>query len=263
MECSEPGIIRDEELFAYLAGEEVRPVVAQHLAHCPYCSSQVAVYQRMEQFLLKHLYRYDCPSSLVLGDYQLGLLDFPASEQVARHLESCVHCAHELTTLGVFLQQEVSVPVPVERVSTSSNHHHVKHKPSFQQTVSSNVQRIMATLLPPLPRPALVREAAPSTSSWPRRYEAQDVHIVLQLEAIPGQKLEFQLIGFVTRDNTALQALQGIQVRLSSASQVIYTQQIDDLGNFIFSPLSPALYEMELRFSDRIVVIDQLEITEA
>lgn len=262
MECSEPGIIRDEELFAYLAGEKVRPAVAQHIALCPYCSSQVAVYQRIEQFLLKRLYRYDCPSSLVLGDYQLGLLDSPANEQVARHLESCVHCAHELTTLGVFLQQEASVPV--EQVSTSSNHHHVRHRqPPLQQTVSSNVQRVMAILLPPLPHPALVREAAQSASPWPRRYEAQDVHIVMQLEEIPGQNMAFQLIGFVTRDDTALQALQGIQVRLSSASQVIYTQQIDDLGNFIFSPLSPALYEMELRFPDRIVVIDQLEITEA
>src|SRR5579884_4233590 len=226
MECSEPGIIRDEELFAYLAGEEVRPAVAQHLAHCPYCSSQLAVYQRMEQILLKRLYRYDCPSSLVLGDYQLGLLDAPASEQIARHLESCVHCAHELATLGVFLQQEA--PVHVEQASTSSNHRHSRHRPpSLQQTVANNVQRIMAVLLPPLPRPALVREAAQSASSWPRRYEAQDIHIVLQLEEMPGQNLAFQLIGFVTRDNTTLQALQGIQVRLSSASRVIYTQQVD------------------------------------
>jgi len=262
MECSEPGIIRDEELFAYLAGEEVRPAVTQHLAHCPYCSSQLAVYQRMEQNLLKRLYRYDCPSSLVLGDYQLGLLDAPASEQIARHLESCVHCAHELATLGVFLQQEA--PVHVEQASTSSNHRHSRHRPpSLQQTVANNVQRIMAVLLPPLPRPALVREAAQSASSWPRRYEAQDIHIVLQLEEMPGQNLAFQLIGFVTRDNTTLQALQGIQVRLSSASRVIYTQQVDDLGNFIFSPLSPALYEMELCFPDRVVVVDQLEITEA
>ncbi len=260
MECSQPGIIRDEELLAYLAGEEVRTAVVQHLARCPHCSSRVALYQRMEQFLLKRLYRYDCPSSLVLGEYQQGLLDSPTSEQVARHLETCVHCAHELTTLEGFLQE---ASVPVEQVSTSSNHHHVRRRqPSFQQTVSSKVQRIMATLLPPLPRPALVREAAQSASSWPRRYEAQDVHIVLQLEEIPGQRQAFQLIGFVTRNNTALQALQGIQVQLSSASQVIYTQQIDDLGNFIFSPLSPALYEMELHFPGRIVVIDQFEITE-
>ena len=32
MECSEPGTIRDEELWAYLAGELVRPTVQRHLA---------------------------------------------------------------------------------------------------------------------------------------------------------------------------------------------------------------------------------------
>ncbi|HEY7416778.1 MAG TPA: hypothetical protein VH593_16450 [Ktedonobacteraceae bacterium] len=261
MECSEPGIIRDEELLAYLAGEEVRPAVVQHLAHCPYCSSQVAVYQHTEQILQKRLYRYDCPPSLVIGEYQLGLLDSPVAEQVASHLERCVLCAQELATLVTFLQE---APVLVEQVATSSNHHHVEYgQILLQQAVSSKVQRIIATLLPQSPRLVLVREAVQPASSWPRRYEAENVHIVLQLEEVPGQSPAFQLIGFVTLDNATLQVLQGIQVQLFSSSQVIYTQHIDDLGNFIFSPLSPSLYEMELHFPDRTVVIDQLEITDA
>jgi len=53
MECSEPGVIRDEELLAYLAGERVRPVVEQHLARCHHCSTQVAEYRGLERSLIK------------------------------------------------------------------------------------------------------------------------------------------------------------------------------------------------------------------
>ncbi|HYU71749.1 MAG TPA: hypothetical protein VEL31_03625, partial [Ktedonobacteraceae bacterium] len=61
MECIEPGAIRDEELLAYLAGERVRPVVAQHLTKCQHCSSQLANYRQIELMLTGKLYRWDCP----------------------------------------------------------------------------------------------------------------------------------------------------------------------------------------------------------
>jgi hypothetical protein len=70
------------------------------------------------------------------------------------------------------------------------------------------------------------------------------------------------LIGFVTRKGAALEALQGTPVQLSSPTQVVYTQQIDALGNFVFSALAPAAYSLELHFADSIIVIDQLPVTE-
>ncbi len=75
MECSKPGAIRDEELVAYLAGEDVQPTVIQHIKYCQRCSSQLATYQRMEHKLTSKLYRWDCPPSQVLGEYQLDLLE--------------------------------------------------------------------------------------------------------------------------------------------------------------------------------------------
>ena len=71
MECSEPGAIRDEELLAYLAGEKVRPKVEQHLARCQRCTAQLAAFERLELALTSKLYRFDCPPSQVLGEYQL------------------------------------------------------------------------------------------------------------------------------------------------------------------------------------------------
>ena len=51
MECSEPGVIRDEELLAYIAGEKVRPVVEQHLAHCQRCTYQLEAFERLQNTL--------------------------------------------------------------------------------------------------------------------------------------------------------------------------------------------------------------------
>jgi len=103
MECSEPGLIRDEELLAYLAGEGVRPIVEQHLARCPYCSGQLADFRRLELSFLSKLYRWDCPPSQVLGEYELGLLDPETALAVKFHLRACVSCVAELSMLGKFL----------------------------------------------------------------------------------------------------------------------------------------------------------------
>ena len=87
MECSEPGAIRDEELLAYMDGAKVRPAVLAHLARCQYCSSQLAAYQRIDRKLTQRLYRWDCPTNQILGEYQLGLLsgEQAAEADGARH----------------------------------------------------------------------------------------------------------------------------------------------------------------------------------
>src|SRR5436305_292980 len=126
MECTEPGAIRDEELLAYLAGENVRPFVVQHLAECQHCSSQMAAYQRVELALTSKLYRWDCPPSQVLGEYQLGLLSKELTAAVKNHLAMCVLCATEVVTLTEFLAHDPLLteraPVPSVSVQTSSPH---------------------------------------------------------------------------------------------------------------------------------------------
>lgn len=260
MECSEPGIICDKELLAYLAGEKVRPLVVQHVACCHHCSAQVATYRRMEHILRKRLYRCDCPSPHALGEYHLGLLDLSAAEQITTHLEHCVHCTRELATGEVFLRQP-SCPIgqAPEHVSLSHHRQAGNEQVPFSEVIQQRVRRIAALLLPQSPRFAM-RKASQHISSWPRRYEAENVRVVLQLAQVPGQSMAFQLIGFVTCDDATLQSSQGVLVQLFSSSQLVYTQHIDDLGNFMFFPLYPSSYKMELCFPDKTVVIDQLEI---
>jgi hypothetical protein len=265
MECSEPGTIREEELLAYLAGEIVRPDVQRHLSQCQRCSSQLATYRRLELSLTSKLYRWDCPPNQVLGEYQLGLLSNEIATAVKMHLSSCVLCAAELTMLEQFLAND---PVLVERVSvqpSSLNNHHVPQevKPlvgRLRDRSGAHVRRIVAAILPPQPRFAYQRDVA-GAEVWPRRYTAEDFSISIQIERGASRRDSLQLIGFVTRKGANLEVLRGVPVVLSSQTNAVYTQNIDELGNFVFSSISPEIYTLELQLPDSTIVIEQLPIT--
>lgn len=268
MECSEPGLMRDEELLAYLAGERVSPAVEQHLAQCPRCSTRVADYRRQELALLSKLYRWDCPPNQVLGEYQLGLLAADTALAVKHHLLACVHCSAELSILSEFLQSD---PVLVQRPAPApdpeparQNHHALPQQPGallnrLLDHAGTSTRRIIAALLPPAPRLAYQRNATPTTS-WPRRYTAEDFTISLQAEHTGARADTLQLIGFVAQKDAPLHALQGIPVVLTSQSTTASTQNIDELGNFVFSSLVPALYTLELQTRQGTIVIEQIDV---
>ena len=263
MECNEPGTIRDEELLAYLAGEIVRPAVQQHLARCQGCSAKLADFRRVESSLTRKLYRWDCPPNQVLGEYQLGLLDNERANAVRLHLSSCLLCSAEIATLSQFLAND---PMLAERVSVrpSLRNNHVPHtaKPligHLRDVSGGQIRRVIATFLPPQPRFAYQREVA-SPGIWPRSYSAEDFNISIQLDRGTGRRDSLQLIGFVTRKGSSLQSLQGIPVVLSSQTNAVYKQNIDELGNFIFSSISPATYTLELQLPDSTIVIEQLPV---
>jgi anti-sigma factor RsiW len=271
MECSQPGTIRSEELLAYLAGEKVRPVVKQHLASCQYCSSQLATYQRMERTLLRKLYRSQCPSNQELGEYQLGLLGSDQATRVKEHLSKCVLCADEVATLRQFLASDAPL---VERsaapqqgipaLPSAQNHRRplqdaARVLGNARDQSLAGVRRIIATLLPP--QPGLALGVRGSQVLWPRRYAAEDVSIAVQLEPTSGRRGMLQLSGLVTRKGLSLEALRGTTVQLLSQAQTMYTQTIDELGNFVFSSIVPATYTLEVQFPDGVIVVEPLPVT--
>ena len=117
----------------------------------------------------------------------------------------------------------------------------------------SSLRYISATFLPVQPHFAYTRSAG-SIPLWPRRYVAEDFSISLILEG--GKPLA--LIGFVTHKGTAIEALHGIPVILSSQDNKVYTQIVDGFGNFIFESILPATYKLELQLVESVIVIDQL-----
>lgn len=222
----------------------------------------------MERKLIRKLYRFDCPPNILLGEYQLGLLDAPMVAQVEKHLSRCDLCRAEMKSLTGFLAQgplsfELS---PVEAQSTATVYDRQPVQAArrvwerVQDQAQEGVRRVIASLLPPQPRAVYLRDATQQGAEWPRRYEGEDVSISLQLEQSPGRDGVLQLIGLIKRDGVALGVLAGTPVQLSSSPQMTYTQQIDDLGNFIFASLTPATYTLEVRFPDKVVAIEQLVI---
>ncbi len=57
----------------------------------------------VEQLLQAGLYRYECPSTLTLSDYQMRLLAKQEQERVVSHVARCPHCQAELQRLEQFL----------------------------------------------------------------------------------------------------------------------------------------------------------------
>ncbi len=271
MECSEPGALRDEELVAYLAGETVRPAVVEHLAHCQHCSLQVATYRRVELELISKLYRWDCPPNQVLGEYQLGMLSQAQAGAVKKHLKGCMLCTAEVATLTNFLANEPvqaqALPVAEKVVAvpsiTTNNHHARRTLEQLREQSLAGARRIAAILVPQQPRLAYQRNAGSQSALWPRRYAAEDVTISVQVERDPVRKETLQLIGFVSQKGTTVGTLQGNAVQLSTpeeSGKTVYTQTIDELGNFVFSSLVPSSYTLELQLPAGIVVIDQLSL---
>jgi hypothetical protein len=62
-----------------------------------------------QERLLGILYRFDCPSSLTIGEYAMDLLDEPARVEFVLHLLECVLCAAELRASDAFLATDLRV----------------------------------------------------------------------------------------------------------------------------------------------------------
>jgi len=186
------------------------------------------------------------------------------------HLVTCVHCTAEVAALTEFLAGD---PALVERpqaakikVHPSALHNHRPVREAervIDQLLDrpvAGIRRIVATLLPAQPRLAYQRDVS-SNTLWPRRYMAEDVSISIQVEPGTNRTNSLHLIGFVTRTGATLEALRGTPVLLSSQASAVHTQNIDELGNFVFASISPATYTLELQFPESTIVIDQLPVT--
>lgn len=64
----------------------------------------------LEVNLRAALHRQDCPPTMVLGEYQLGLLAESQAARLKAHLDRCPYCQAELTQLTDFLITETTAP---------------------------------------------------------------------------------------------------------------------------------------------------------
>jgi len=242
MECIAPYEITEEQLLAYADGEGDKDT-SDHIRRCPHCAEQARALAADQTTLRVLLYRAECPDPHTLGEFHLGLLSADEQAAVEQHLRNCPDCAAEINELAHFLQ-EVTQPV---RVSTPE----------------PRLRRLVATLASPPPglaarQPALaLRGAAAAPADV---YQAEDVRVVVGLEADGLHAGRKMLLGFTTRVDQPLENLTGAHVQLNRRGETIALEQVDTLGNFVFCDLSSGEYELVLLTSQEQIVIENIVI---
>lgn len=175
-----------------------------------------------QQALMKMLYRADCPPSLELGEYQLGLLDKIRHSAVAKHVNDCPHCAVELAQLQGF----------VTRINPQ-----IATEPNLVDRIGSGVRVLVAELLGVTQRPAIALRGSEATA--PAIYMADDVQLSLEVQPDSEHLGRNMIIGLVIGPETT-----DWQATLWQANTLITSATIDDAGAFNFDDLAAGEYEL-------------------
>jgi hypothetical protein len=231
------GAITPEELIAFVDGEAPAPV-GEAIRSDPTLRAAADGYARAQRHLRDHLYRFECPSPQLLGEYDLGLLAPAERTRIAAHLVACPRCAAELRMLRDFLAMEDDAP-PVGAVE--------------------RLRRIVATLLPPPPLTSPHASLRGAADAAARTYQAGDVTITLDLGA-PVRRGRTSLVGLIWREGDDPETIAGSVVALTRDDGTTETTEIDDVGNFAFDEISPGAYQLEVTLGDDTITIEGLPL---
>lgn len=187
-----------------------------------------------EKRLTAALYRVTCPDTAELGDYRLGIT---SGQQVAgsreayikEHLRECPYCSRELAQLDSFMAQV---------------------KPDLAYSTAERIKIWIARRMPDLsagvggPTPAFAFRGADDDQADANRslvFEAGDAQLMIEIQDEPGGTGRKRIIGLVIGIDP-----DGVEARLWLDGRPVAAVDVDDLGNFTFSNLDSAQYELIL-----------------
>lgn len=252
MACVRSTKLSDGELLAYLAGD-ADAAVTTHLAACDECQQRAAALATLEQRLTATLYRLECPSSLALGEYQLGLLSAAATRTIATHLQHCPHCTNEITMLTSYLTQ-VAPTLEREPAPRLVERTRVLVARLVEELSTLGIGSGLAVA------PAGLRGAAGDQLV----YEADGVQVIIDVEADgqhPAQRVLLGLLLGITPPQTITAYLWRMeQSTTESSAKPVATTTVDELGNFVIDNLAPGAYDLILSSEKTEVHIAALSI---
>lgn len=256
--------LSDELLLRYALGEESLPEEASvHLERCAICQERLARCRETHTFLVSRLYRHSCPDAAQLSFYCADLLPADERMRIANHLLECPLCMAEVAETRAFLNDELlPEPMPV--------------------SLPRKVQRIFASLVRQQPQYVVRGErdkhekrgeqGEHDAGRWPRQYRADTIDLSLHLSrASSGDHV---LLGIMTGINAEehIDAFAGIQTNLYTAPEFTTADQsarepvpflsteVDDIGNFVFTPVPPGHYVMNICLPEAELVIEDITI---
>jgi hypothetical protein len=208
----------------------------RHVEQCRACREQAADYARLHEALSAGLYRSTCPSTLTIGEFALGVLTPEEQQAVAEHIVDCRQCAAERREFVAFLNDDAE-PEPARR---------------FVDTVRRLLARPLA-----FPTPALAGlrgDADPDGGV----YVAEGFRVTISVQRATRGARGSVLVGLV---EPWTMAGDGGRARLYAGDRVVQTQEVDDLGNFVFDAVPAGSYRIEVKLSDVLVTIDTITVS--
>ena len=252
MESPPPHLLHEDDLV--IAAWDANALTAearQHLAECPTCSERAVSYRRLGKQLTTQLYRWDCPTTQEISDFAAGALKGKRRRALASHFRRCPRCSEELQVSLEFLAPAASpslAPLPLPLPETTR-------------------PRLIARLLPQrAPGAGLAGVRGGETGDgWPRQYEVEGISLSLHRAAPAAGSSGAMLLGLISRAEAAPDVFEGVEVRLRAAGVLdepaLIVEQIDDLGNFMLSPVPTGQFDLLIALPQGDLVIEGLELS--
>jgi len=235
-----PHLLSDDDLvIAALNPDELSAEVRQHLAQCSICARRAAPYQRLAKTLTGRLYRWDCPDTQEISEYATGWLTGKRRRAIALHIRRCPRCTEELEISRQFL-----APAPT---------------PSVSRPI------LIARLIPhraPGTASAGIRGRSSEEEDWPRQYQVDSISLSLHRAAPSAGSDGAMLLGLISRAEAPPDAFAGVEVRLLTSldQSPLIIEQIDDLGNFVLTPISLGRFDLLISLPEGDLLIEGLEL---
>ena len=234
MTCNSPPALTDSQLQAHLDGE-ADASIAGHLARCEDCRRLADQLARAQSRISAHLYRFDCPSTLDLGEYADESLPAAQMKAIDLHVAECPHCAAELKHFQTAPPELAPATTPpfLERLKV---------------LLAQLVEGESGGLTPAF---AGLR----GQENGPTLYQAGDIQIAIEFQPVAGRPGWKTLLGLVTDTD-----LEGLEAHLSQAEQVMATALIEAHGAFVLPDLAPGTYQLMLRGPEVEIHIQDLVV---
>ena len=189
-----------------------------------------------EARLRRRLHRFECPPSQTLGEYAMGLLEGEARAGVAGHVPECPRCLEEMTTVRSFLGSE----------------------PEAAPGLGERVRRIVAALVPPT-RTAAAVALRGAEDRGTNTYRAEHVVVALGPGSVTDRR-RAAIGGLIWSEGADPLPTEGGEARLLTPDGGLRSAPLSEHGNFELVDVPPGLYQLEIRLSDRIVVVEELRV---
>lgn len=258
LRCVDSSQVAEADYLAYI-NHDGRPEFEAHLATCPFCQNEVAVYSKLDAALHRNFNfitsseRQFCADTYKLGEYVLGLLEPVEKRKLESHVNSCDFCSEELNDLQSWLPEADKVPT-----ISSPGPRQVQDSTIIEPNIGW-LRKVVATLLnvtQPQPGLAVAGGLRGSLAGVPQVFEAEEVQITITVQSAGPRRADLKVEGLVQRADHDLAELEGVPVRLLKDKELLATEKIDDIGNFVFESVAPAdTFDLEITLEDKVVLV--------